>query len=149
MAQAIAENGIYLRKLNDVLIESSGTAGYHVGEPPDNRTLITLQKHDIHFQHRARKFNIKDFHEQEWLFPMDSENENTLRKLSADIIFQTHIVPFRLCLPPPNRMDIPDPFYGSIADFEFVFQLLEMGINNILDTWEQDKNFLKLVNKMD
>lgn len=149
MAHAIAENGIYLRKLNDVLIESSGTAGYHVGEPPDKRTLATLYNHDIRTQHRAKKFNLKSFNEREWLFPMDSENENTLRKLSADIIFQTHIVPFRLCLPLQNRMDIPDPFYGSIADFEFVFQLLEMGINNILDAWEQDKNFLKLVNKMD
>jgi low molecular weight phosphotyrosine protein phosphatase len=52
-------------------IDSCGTAGYHVGEQPDSRTVETLRENGISINHRARQVRPQDFYEFDYILAMD------------------------------------------------------------------------------
>ncbi|XP_066926767.1 low molecular weight phosphotyrosine protein phosphatase-like [Clytia hemisphaerica] len=64
---------------SDWLIESCGTARYHVGEQPDDRTLSTLEKHGIkNFRSTVRQLAKDDFSRFQWIFVFDDENKRNV-----------------------------------------------------------------------
>ena len=36
---------------DDVLVDSAGTAGYHIGNPPDKRSIAVAQKYGLNISH--------------------------------------------------------------------------------------------------
>ncbi|MBT8431652.1 MAG: low molecular weight phosphotyrosine protein phosphatase, partial [Altererythrobacter sp.] len=64
-----------------VHVDSVGTAGYHVGEPPDPRSIRTAASRGIDItQYRGRQIAESDFSEFTHIFAMDHEN---LRNIEA------------------------------------------------------------------
>lgn len=60
-------------------IDSSGTAAYHAGEPPDIRTLNTLRRHGIsNYQHLAQRINVDHFLKNDYIIAMDDWNLSDL-----------------------------------------------------------------------
>ena len=58
MAEAIAGHLISQYDMHRAWsVRSSGVANYHVGEPPDSRTLKTLLENQIDFKHKGVQFN--------------------------------------------------------------------------------------------
>ena len=58
--------GILKAKTNhlDVVVDSAGTAAYHVGEKPDIRSIEIANKYGIDLtSQRARQFSVNDFDE--------------------------------------------------------------------------------------
>ena len=54
--------GILKSKSTRIIIDSAGTAGYHVGRPPDIRSIEIANKFNIDLTNqRARQFNNNDF----------------------------------------------------------------------------------------
>ena len=75
MAQAIFEYQIKEAKIEDNFkAQSAGTAGYHIGDPPDPRTLSTLKSHGILFEHQAHQVNATDIDTYDYLIAMDHQN---------------------------------------------------------------------------
>ncbi|KAF1936870.1 phosphotyrosine protein phosphatases I [Clathrospora elynae] len=64
-------------------IDSCGTGAYHIGSPPDSRTMATLAKNGITtYKHSARKFSPRtDFSEFDYILAMDDENLEDLERL--------------------------------------------------------------------
>ena len=66
-------DGILRRKVKElnveILVDSAGTAAYHVGNPPDPRMIATARQRgtDISFL-RARKFTQKDFEDFDQIY---------------------------------------------------------------------------------
>ena len=62
-----------------VIVDSAGTGGYHIGSPPDPRTMDTLRRHGINnFDHGAREVHSDDFSCFDYIMAMDSENLDDL-----------------------------------------------------------------------
>ena len=53
------------KRIPSLLVDSCGTASYHIGNLPDNRTIAVLKKHGIETTHRARKLK------QVFLWPIE------------------------------------------------------------------------------
>ena len=107
----------------DIHVDSAAIAGYHVGELPDSRTLAVCKKYGIEFTHHARKIQLIDYYEFKWIFTMDNSiHEFVLSQKPID--HSSKISLFRE-FDPLNRgnLETPDPYYGTMSDFENVYQI--------------------------
>ena len=68
--------GILRSKLsNDFIVDSAGTGGWHAGEQPDKRSILTARNRGIDIAHqKARKFQKSDFDNFDYIYVMDNQN---------------------------------------------------------------------------
>lgn len=115
-----------------VLVDSAGTAGYHIGEPPDRRSIQVAKMHGIDIsKQRARKLHPSDLKNFDFIFAMDHNNLSDIKNLSG---YDDRKAEVRLLLQGTaiGTEDVPDPYYGSLSDFEEVFELLDTACTGIL-----------------
>jgi low molecular weight phosphotyrosine protein phosphatase len=69
-------------------VASAGTAAYHVGRPPDPRTMAVLARHAVapEFRHAARQVRDADFEHFRWIVAMDRDNLAALRFVRGRIL---------------------------------------------------------------
>jgi protein-tyrosine phosphatase len=115
----------------DVVVDSCGTAGYHVGEPPDARTVAHAHKRGYDLAPlRARKLAPADFLLFDHIYCMDQNNLGTVRALCPP----QHVHKLALFLDvlgEPGR-EVPDPWAHGPEAFEEVLDLVERGCAAIL-----------------
>lgn len=113
-------------------IDSVGTHGYHIGEPPDHRADQAAIMRGISMSGiRARKLSAKDFDEFDLIIAMDRGHMKTLQKEKPSQS-KAELKLFCDYLPNKGIKDVPDPYYGSDEGFELVLDMLEEGCANIL-----------------
>ena len=105
---------------DELLVDSAGTGAYHIGEPPDRRTLAVLSRHGIQLDHRARQVRDRDFERFDRILAMDTSNLETLRQsCPPSLRDRVHRV-----LDPVGGGDVGDHYYGGAAGFEQNYQQL-------------------------
>ena len=118
--------GILRNKISNmnVTVDSAGTAGYHIGSKPDPRAIDIAKKNNIDISSlRARKFERSDFINFDKIYVMDKNNYYDIIDLAENkdqtskVILITDVI--------DSDSFVPDPYYGDLADFEKVFNLLE------------------------
>lgn len=63
-------------------VDSAGTGAYHEGDPPDSRTMKVLRDHGIkNYRHAARKVQLSDYKEFDYILAMDDNNLQYLRRM--------------------------------------------------------------------
>ena len=113
--------------------DSAGMTAYHEDEPPDLRTLATLQEHGItDFEHGARYFVNSDFDEFDYILAMDKENLESLTGRARRLKSSKGAKDAHICLfgdydhdrkeDRMNGEEIVDPYYGADTGFETAFQ---------------------------
>lgn len=120
--------GILQSKLpkQDYFIDSAGTGNYHVGAPPDKRSVITAKKFGIDIsQQKCRQFTKSDFETFDYIYVMDTSNYNNVIALAPDEQSKQKVKVILYELHATNEFEVPDPYYGEIEDFEQVFHLLD------------------------
>lgn len=119
--------GILRSKLsNDFIVDSAGTGGWHAGEQPDKRSILTAKNRgvDITYQ-KARKFQKSDFDNFDYIYVMDNQNFKDVSSLAEN---ENHKAKVQLILEeifPGERVDVPDPYYGGQDGFERVYDMLD------------------------
>ena len=110
---------------NKLAVDSAGTAGYHIGEAPDPRTIQNARKNGVDLSKlRARKFWPGDFEEFDRIFVMDENNYRDVSGLARDKA-QLAKVDYLLNLSHAGQnLPVPDPYYGGEQHFEEVFHLV-------------------------
>jgi protein-tyrosine phosphatase len=118
----------------DVDVDSSGTGGWHVGDPADRRTVRTLQEHGYTSAHAARKFQRGWFDDYDLVVALDREHLHDLRRLAPTDEDRDKIRLLRSFDPqaPSDDLEVPDPYYGDQRDFEHVLELIEAAVPGIL-----------------
>lgn len=108
-----------------VQIDSCGTAGYHVGEPPDARATAAAARRGYDLSPlRARQFDPGDFERFDYILAMDESNLAHLEaRRPAD--YRGRLDLFLALAPALGRREVPDPYYGSEGGFEEVLDLVE------------------------
>ncbi|WP_438972917.1 low molecular weight protein-tyrosine-phosphatase [Polaribacter sp.] len=111
--------------LNEVTIDSAGTAAYHVGNLPDPRSIAVAKKHGIDITtQRARKFIVKDFDSFDFIYVMDQNNFDDLLKLARNKEDKKKVLLILNEVRPFQNNSVPDPYYGGDDGFENVYQML-------------------------
>ncbi|MEO8315552.1 MAG: low molecular weight protein-tyrosine-phosphatase [Pseudomonadota bacterium] len=107
--------------------DSAGTAGYHIGDPPDSRSCsaAAARGYDISGL-RARQLEAGDFRRFDLLLAMDEDNLRDMQALAPDGLKDRARL-FLSYAPTLNRRAVPDPYYGGADGFETVLDLAEHG----------------------
>lgn len=113
-----------------VEVDSAGTADYHVGEPPDRRSIAAARRRGYDIAGlRARQVTTTDFSNFDYVLAMDRANLGDLERIGAR--GRAHVGLF-LSFAPGLEDEVPDPYYGGAADFERVLDLCEAGARALL-----------------
>ena len=65
----------------NIKVDSAGTAGYHIGKLPDERSIEIAEKYNIDLtKQRARQFSRADFDDFDIIYAMDTNNYTHLIK---------------------------------------------------------------------
>ena len=122
------------RKLDlsdDLHFESAGTHSYHVGEPPDPRTVRAALKrgYDLSAQ-RARRVSEFDFTKFDLVLAMGQDHLEWLQRACP----HEHRHKLRMFLDFGSRGggDVPDPYYGGLDGFEEVLDLVEDAVADLI-----------------
>jgi protein-tyrosine phosphatase len=110
-----------------VVVDSAGTGGWHVGSPMDRKARSELARHGYDGEsHRARQFDPGWLPGRDLILAMDTANLRDLR----DMATATDAPRIRLFgeVAGLAGVEVPDPYYGTTADFARVLSLLEEGM---------------------
>lgn len=123
LAEGVMGQVLEARGIRNVLIDSAGTNGYHTGEEPDERSITVAARHglDISAQ-RCRQLIAADFSRFDLILGMDRYNMRMIAQrqpanASAHVGLFTEIAEGK-------PVEIPDPYYGGIGDFEKVYRMV-------------------------
>jgi protein-tyrosine phosphatase len=111
----------------DIEIDSAGTGGWHVGEPPDERATLAARRRGVTLAGAARQVKASDFRRFDMLVAMDRGNLRELLDLAPDDEARAKV---RLLVP---DADVPDPYYGGDRGFEDVLDMVESACRELLD----------------
>ena len=108
-----------------VFVDSAGTAGYHVGKPPDERSIAVARKYGLEIgNQRCRKVSVSDFREFDLIYAMDSENRDNLLRMAPG---PEEAKKVKLLLEEADLgfLEVPDPYHGTSKDFGKVYEMID------------------------
>ena len=116
-----------------IATDSAGTHDYHVGDPPDRRSIAAAARRGIDITDlRARHVRVEDFRQFNLVLAMDRDNLDLLNRLCPpDTIAQPRL--FLDFAPHIDTRDVPDPYYGGTDGFERVLDLVDHASRGLLD----------------
>lgn len=119
---------------NEFIIDSAGTYGGHAGALPDARMRQHAAKRGYILDSRARRFYASaDFEEFDMIIGMDDMNIVDLQRLAAQGTEREKIYRMTSFCRRHDCREVPDPYYGGSQGFEFVLDLLEDGVEGLLE----------------
>ena len=110
--KAAAQSGL------EAVADSAGTAAYHVGNPPDPRSILTAARYGIDIlDYQGRQIAAQDYTRFTHIFALDNANLAEIRgrapvNATAEIALLLDIVEGR------EGQAVADPYYGDQAGFE-------------------------------
>ena len=112
--------------------DSAGTAAYHIGEPPDERSQAAALARGIDLSdQRGRQVTQNDFRDFEYVVALDRTHQRELLELCPPD--RTHRIKLLLDYAPQvGTKDVPDPYYGHHDGFSHVLDLIEAGAAGLL-----------------
>lgn len=133
LAEGIFQKLIEEAGLQDkIFVDSAGTSSYHIGELPDYRTCQVAEKNGIILTHRARQVRKEDFKEFDYILAADKSNLQHLQNLQSQVSYskaRLHLIRDW----EGKNLEVPDPYYGSMKDFEQGYVLLEKALKNFVE----------------
>lgn len=114
-----------------VFVDSAGTAGYHIGNNPDKRSIAVANKYGIDISgQRCRKFSYSDFAQFDIIYAMDLNNYHDIIAMTND---KNEIEKVKLLLAEVSTSltEVPDPYYGGEDGFEKVYKLIDQACSLI------------------
>ncbi len=120
--------GILASKLpkNKFKVDSAGTGSWHIGHPPDERSIAIAKKNKLDIsRQKGRQFAKSDFDAFDYIYVMDNSNywdviqlvENQEQTQKVQLILNE--------LFPNENVDVPDPYFGLPNGFDSVYKMLD------------------------
>lgn len=125
--------------MDRILVDSAGTANYHIGKRPDHRSIAVAKKYGIDISgQRCRQLTTNDLEEFDHIYAMDRQNYANILALAKNREEQQKV---KLLLHHSTYTDqeVPDPYYGDGDGFEKVFHLIDSACETIATKLNQNK----------
>ena len=117
----------------ELLIRSAGTHDFCVGDAPDPRSQLAARRRGFDLSTlRARQLAPEDFACFDYILAMDERNLRDARAI-APREPRAHLQLLLDYAPACGRREVPDPYYGGLAGFEDVLDLVESGSRGLLE----------------
>jgi protein-tyrosine phosphatase len=102
----------------DLEVDSAGTGDWHLGYPPDPRSVAVAERNGVDISHlRARQVGPEDFHAFDHIVALDVQNLTNLEAMrpsgaKAELSLLMDHVPGR------EGQPVADPYYGEDSHFD-------------------------------
>ncbi|MEP7154314.1 MAG: low molecular weight protein-tyrosine-phosphatase [Betaproteobacteria bacterium] len=130
--------GVFRKMVDDsslakkIEIDSAGTIGSHAGSKPDPRAIELASSRGYTLEKlRARQVTPADFERYDHIIAMDAQNLKHLREICPPELADKVELLMDFA-PQSDSREVPDPYYGSAADFEHALVLIEQGCEGLL-----------------
>lgn len=118
-------------------VDSAGTAGYHIGEPPHKLSQKVAQLNGIDIsRQRGRQFSGNDLLIFDRVFVMDQDNFRDVKRIAGDSWKADKVDLMLNVLYPGENREVPDPWYGTEKDFHEVFAMLSDACDRFIEQQE-------------
>jgi len=135
LAEAIFQHKIEkIGTRSDFETQSCGTANYHIGDPPDQRTIRNAQKNGIKINHTGQQLSAGDLDSFDFIMAMDTNNQRAILRFQNASRNSHKIFLMRSFDPLGKNLDVPDPYYGEERDFQEVFDILNRSIDSFVES---------------
>lgn len=145
IAEETFRRAVKIRNLQgEIQCDSAATHAYHIGNLPDRRTRKNADSHKITLTHKCRKLQGEDFSKFDYVVAMDNYNMENIQSISTSSIGihqpdETCFLYRRFDNTQGSKiLEVPDPYYGEMADFEEVYQIVNRCAEGFLD-WLVEK----------
>ncbi|EFC39340.1 predicted protein [Naegleria gruberi] len=126
----------------DFIVDSCGTASYHVGEEHDDRTLSTCKKYypwlntdDM----RARQICQDDFEDFDYILVMDESNLRNVNSIRKNKSGKAKVQLLGCYDPEKKNSIVEDPYYGGMSGFESIFKQIKRSLENFIQIIESEQ----------
>ena len=134
--------GILKAKLSKKFtVDSAGTANYHTGSAPDQRSIAVAKKYGLNISDlKGRQFTVSDFDKFDFIYVMDDSNYNNVAKLARneDDLSKVNFILNEVY--PNENFDVPDPYYGGNDGFENIYYMLNEACTIIANNLTSEQN---------
>jgi protein-tyrosine phosphatase len=138
----LAEAAFRARAANiglDAKVDSAGTSGWHIGDPPDRRAQTTALRHGADIsRYRGRQVEPADFHRFTHIFALDQDNLTSLRQ-SAPADSTAEIGLLLDLVDGPRGQAVADPYYGDDAGFERTWEQVDAAAQALVAHLTRDR----------
>lgn len=134
MAEHVFREQVAQAGLTDLVeVDSAGTGGWHEGDGADPRTVSVLSTAGYGHDHTARQFQAGWFARLDLVIALDAGHLRALRKLASTAADARKVRLLRSYDPAAGAdLDIPDPYYGGVEDFEACLEMVEAAGEGLL-----------------
>jgi protein-tyrosine phosphatase len=128
----------------EIIVSSSGTSGWHIGQGPHPTSKKVWEKAGYVHHHEASQFKVNDFFINDYILVMDSSNfENVIclapSQDDAKKVFYLRSFDPELRQIDPlssqyHQLEVPDPYNQPEDAYEKVLKMIESAIDGFIKT---------------
>ena len=127
--------GLLVKKVKskglDWTVDSAGTGSWHIGEPPDPRSIQVAQKNGVDIsQQKARQFVQADLEHFDVILAMDHSNYMDITRHATEQQKEKVHMILNFVHPKTNR-SVPDPYWDDNG-FDQVYHMLEEATEHLI-----------------
>ena len=125
-----------------IIVESSGTGAWHIGQGPHPTSKKVWESAGYSYIHTARQFQSSDFYSFDLILVMDSSNFKSVVKLadstdSVNKVFYLRSFDTSLSKIDPAserfyELEVPDPYNQTIEAYKEVLLMIEHAVDGLL-----------------
>ena len=125
-----------------VLVDSSGTGLWHVGEDATKFSSQVWQEAGYKYQHIAKQFKVDYFQKHDLILSMDLKNRAALFKLAKDYEERSKIFMFTSFDPKKSQIDpdgaegesltVSDPYGKELVEYQKVLKVVEQAATGFI-----------------
>ena len=128
------------RGLDDhYFVDSAGTGAWHVGEPPDRRSVEVARENGVELEGSARQFRDEDLDDFDHVMAMDRSNLRHIQEMQRTRPRRACVALLRDHDSDPGDGQVPDPYYDVGRGFDDVFGIISRSLEGFLGRLEAER----------
>lgn len=137
MAAAVLANRALELDTPKIIVTSSGTSSWHVGESAHQLSEKVWTLAGYKHAHAARQFQSHHFDEVDLILAMDLTNQANILQLAQSPGHREKVAMLRSFDPSAESIEVPDPWGNPLESYQEVLEMVERAVSGLLESLRQ------------
>ena len=137
MGEVILRSMLERAGIDEVVVDSAGTGGWHEGDAADPRAVRALKDHGYDgTHHQAHEFRREWFSDRDLIVAADEGHVRDLRRWAPNAHASAKVRLLREFDPTAvdsGTLEVDDPYYGGAEDFDQCLRVVERACRGIVE----------------
>ena len=134
MAAAVLANRAIEVAPKKIIVTSSGTSSWHVGENAHQLSEKTWKRAGYTHSHSACQFITDHFDQVDLILAMDLSNQANILALARNEEDRAKVAMLRAFDPGADSLEVPDPWGNELDAYQEVLAMVEAAVSGLLKT---------------